>query len=269
METEKFMELALELADESRRIIRAALEKPQVFENKDDQSPVTQVDKLVEDSLRNIIAERYPSHGFLGEETLASQLDSEYVWVIDPIDGTKAFITGLPVFGTLIALARHGRPFLGVMEFPATFDRWVGLDGQVSSHNGQPCRTRESKPFVKANQNNQNNLKNIMAISNPEALNLDEKIAFSKLRAEMQWAVYGGSSYLYGRLAQGRLDIIVDAGLDPFDYCALEVVIRGAGGVMTDWEGKPLTIRSGTRVVASGDLKLHQLAIDILGNTPK
>jgi histidinol phosphatase-like enzyme (inositol monophosphatase family) len=258
-ESESFIEFAQSLANESRRIIEGHLSGTSGalgFESKEDKSPVTIVDQEVESRLRFLIDQTYPDHGFLGEETGPGDLKARYVWVVDPVDGTKAYITGLPVFGTLIALCENGVPILGVMDFPATNERFVAQIGRPTLGQGQVCQTK--KPSSDK----------IMAVSNPEAFNYEENQELKALRKQMNWAVYGGSSLVYGRLAQGRLDLAVDCGLDPFDYCALAVVIKGAGGIMTDWEGQQLTIHSGHRVVAAANTEMHRLALDFLHPGP-
>jgi histidinol phosphatase-like enzyme (inositol monophosphatase family) len=254
---QNYLYFALKLADESRQIILSNIkstvsENHISFESKEDQSPVTKIDQEVERKLRSFINQEYPEHGCLGEEQPPLRLEAEFVWVIDPVDGTKAFITGLPVYSTLIALCYQGKPFLGVMDFPATKERIWALDGHSCLFDGSPCRARPLGPEP------------IMAITNPEALSQKEREAVSAIRKEMNFAVYGGSSYVYGQLARGRLDLAIDSGLDPFDYCAVDVVIRVAGGVMTDWEGQPLTIKSGNRVLAVGDAKLHEKTLKII-----
>jgi histidinol phosphatase-like enzyme (inositol monophosphatase family) len=268
MDTNKdFLNFALKLSDESRAIIKSFAGKPPEdkpfsgqavdFQTKSDQSPVTIVDKAIELKLKEMIKQLYPDHGFWGEETESSELTAPYVWVIDPIDGTKAFITGLPVYGTLISLTHNGLPILGVMDFPATSERLWGLAGEPSLYQGSPCRTKAS------------GREKVMAVSNPEAFSPKETEALRAVRQEMSWAVYGGSSYVYGQLAGGRLDLAMDCGLDPYDYLALAVVISGAGGVMTDWEGEKLTLNSGHRVLAAGDPATHEIALKVISRTFK
>lgn len=254
---EEFLAFAHSLADRARLVMAECLSGPISFETKGDQSPVTVVDQAIERALREMIAQRYPGHGILGEEYDSEKLDAEYVWVIDPIDGTKAFITGIPVFGTLIALTRGGYPIIGIIDHPATDDRWAGAEGQQSTHNGTPISVRDCGSLGEA----------IVTNSSPEMLDPYESAAFERVKAATKWRVYGGSCYVYGRLAMGRIDVSVDSGLDPFDYCALDAVIRGAGGVITDWAGERLSIRSGHRVLAAGSAKLHEELIKILGGS--
>lgn len=252
-----FMDFACKLADASRAVIKESLSSAGAFETKSDSSPVTVVDRKVEQTLRAMIAAEYPDHGILGEEYESDRLNSEYVWVIDPIDGTKAFITGMPIYGTLISLTRDGVPVLGVIDQPATNERWAGMEGRRSTHNGRPVSCRACTSLSEA----------IISIGNPESLNPGEASAFAELRKQSKWGIYGGNCYVYGRLAMGAVDISLDSGLDVFDYCALDAVVRGAGGCMTDWEGERLTIRSGHRVIAAGDPEIHRRAVEILKNS--
>jgi histidinol phosphatase-like enzyme (inositol monophosphatase family) len=245
------------LADISRATVREALGEARSFITKGDASPVTAIDQAVEAKLRAQIQETYPDHGILGEEFGSVRLDAEWVWVIDPIDGTKAFITGFPTFGTLIALARNGVPVLGVIDNPVTCERWLGGDGVPTSLNGKPVRTRTCQEIGDA----------LVGNGNPESFDDADTAAFRRLRQHVRWSVYGGGCHAYGRVADGALDINVDGGLDAFDYCALIPIVRNAGGVMTDWQGGELTIRSGRRsVVASATPALHETVLGILAS---
>lgn len=254
---ETYMAFAQTLADTSRAIVHKSLQSPLAFETKSDLSPVTIIDQQIEQALRARITATYPEHGILGEEYASEKLDAEYVWVIDPIDGTKAFITGMPVFGTLISLTHKGFPVLGIIDHPMTDERWTGLEGHASLYNGQPISCRVCPELADA----------IVSIGNPESLSQGEAASFAALRKVTKWGIYGGNCYVYGRLAMGRVDISLDSGLDPFDYCALDVVVRGAGGYMSDWEGKRLSIHSGHRVIATGDATLHKQVVSLLQNS--
>ncbi|MBZ9870329.1 inositol monophosphatase family protein [Mesorhizobium sp. BR1-1-9] len=245
------------LADVSRATVREALGQARSFVTKGDASPVTAIDREVEQRLRARIEVEYPDHGILGEEFESVRLDAEWVWVIDPIDGTKAFITGIPTFGTLIALARNGVPVLGVIDNPVTSERWLGADGMPTSLNGKPVRSRTCQDLGEA----------LVGNGNPESFDDKDTAAYKRLRRQVRWSVYGGGCHAYGRVADGALDINVDGGLDAFDYCALIPIVRNAGGVMTDWQGGELTIRSGRRsVVACATPELHRTVLGILAN---
>lgn len=254
-----FAGFAERLADRSGAIIREAIAKGRSFDTKADRSPVTEIDRRVEDSLRRELAIAHPDHGILGEEYESIGLDRDFVWIIDPIDGTKAFITGIPTFGTLIALAYKGTPILGVIDNPVTAERWIGGDGLPTRRNGEAVQTRKGASLADA----------ILGNGNPEPFDTGERAAFERLRSDTKWCVYGGGCHAYGRVSDGALDISVDGGLDPFDYCALTPIVRNAGGAITDWEGRELTIHSGHRcVVASGSSALHGEVLDRLRRHP-
>ncbi len=242
------------LADTSREILRsAAAERPRA-EVKDDSSPVTAVDRAVEDRLRDMIAREYPDHGIVGEERGVAASDSEHVWVLDPIDGTLAFLAGIPVFGTLIALLRNGTPVIGVIDMPATAERWVGCAGRPTTRNGEAIRARPCAELSTA----------LISTSNPDFYGGAELQMFERLKAAVRWTVYGGSCLAYAQIASGRIDLGIDVGFDPFDYLALVPVITGAGGVISEWGGKPLTLDSGDRIIAAGDPRSQTRALEIL-----
>lgn len=258
--SEKFMEnyisFANDLCEQTGNIIRAALQTNLRFETKDDQSPVTEIDQKVEKLVRERISEHFPDHGILGEEYGAQATDQEYVWVIDPIDGTKAFISGFAVFGTLISLTRKGKPVLGIIDNPVTGERWIGAQGALTKKNGKAISGSLRKDI----------LGSLLSNGNPDSLNDKEKEKFTRLKRKVAWCVYGGSCQAYGRLADGALDIVIDSGLDPFDYCALSPIITGAGGCITDWEGQELTLWSGSRCVASASPELHEIVLETLAD---
>ncbi len=251
---DEFLALATELADTSRRILSAAYAERPETEIKADKSLVTEIDRRIEDRLRKMIHARYPDHGLVGEEAGSENPDAEHVWVLDPIDGTAGFIAGLPVFGTLIALMADDTPVLGVIDLPVTEDRWVGVRGLPTTRNGHPARCRSCPDLGQA----------LMAASNPDFFSDVERPAFERVRSRTQWRIYGGSCFSYGLLASGRIDIAVDAGLDIFDIAALVPVIEGAGGIITDWDGRGITLTSHGCVVAAGDRRLHAAALDLL-----
>lgn len=256
---EAFTTFAGALADASGAIIREALANQREFLTKDDASPVTEIDRRVEARLRQEITRHYPQHGILGEEFESADLDADWVWVIDPIDGTKAFITGIPTFGTLVALAYRGVPVLGVIDNPVTQERWIGADGVPSTLNGKPIRTRACTELANA----------ILANGNPEPFDTAERAAFQDLRDQTRWCVYGGGCHAYGRVADGALDISTDGGLDAFDYCALAPIVRNAGGAISTWQGEELTIRSGRQAIAaSATPALHEQVLARLSTQP-
>jgi histidinol phosphatase-like enzyme (inositol monophosphatase family) len=252
--TNELIAFAEFLADEARSILREANAAPTDIQYKADASPVTELDRKIEARIRAHIDDRYPHHGILGEEHGSRDLDADMVWVIDPIDGTAPFIAGIPVYGTLIGLAQHGRPFIGVIDHPATNDRWTGVAGSFARHNGASVRTRRCELLEEAFVTN----------SNPDFLDDDEMRAFTVLKSRVRYVQYGGSCYSYAMLASGRTDIGLDAKFDPFDVFAPAAVIAGAGGLVTDWSGKAIDLEWGGQILAAGCAEMHRQAISIL-----
>ncbi|MCK5362113.1 MAG: inositol monophosphatase family protein [Gammaproteobacteria bacterium] len=242
------------LADEARAILDAANASPTDIQYKADDSPVTDLDRRIEARMRALIDDRYPQHGILGEELGNRDLDAELVWVLDPIDGTAPFIAGIPVYGTLIGLARRGRPFIGVIDHPATDDRWVGVAGSYARHNGKAVHTRRCERLADAFVTN----------SNPDFFSSDEMSAFTGLKSRVRYMQYGGSCYAYAMLASGRTDIGLDANFDPFDVFAPAAVIEGAGGIVSDWSGKGIDLQWQGRILAAGDPRMHAQALSAL-----
>jgi histidinol phosphatase-like enzyme (inositol monophosphatase family) len=250
----EFVAFAEGLADASREILLAVASQVPEVGIKSDVSLVTATDRAVEARLREMIEARFPEHGVLGEELGQRDVDAEFVWVLDPIDGTAPFVAGLPVYGTLIGLAHGGRPVLGVIDHPATDDRWLGVVGEGTRRNGARQRTRACANLETAFATN----------SSPDFLAPEEKERFERLRASVRYMQYGGSCYAYGLLASGRTDIALDAGFDIFDVLAVAAVIEAAGGIVTDWDGSAIDLSWQGRVVAAGDPRRHGDALALL-----
>ena len=203
-----------------------------------------------------MITQEYPEHGVVGEEHGALSPDADYVWVIDPIDGTLPFVAGIPVFGTLIALSHERIPIIGVIDMPATGERWIGCRGTATTRNGKPVHVRSCGQLDSA----------LLSTSNPDLYADDELEIFERLKSKTRWRIYGGSCLAYAQIACGRIDVGIDAGLDPFDFTALVPVILGAGGVITDWKGGSLNLHSGGRILAAGDSRVHAEALSVLND---
>lgn len=249
------LSFANQAADEARRIAMRHFRNGVAIEHKSDNSPVTIADRCIESSLRARIADVFPDHGIYGEEYGPEHLDRRHVWVVDPIDGTKSFVTGHPLFGGLIALLDGGEPCLGQIDIPATGERWCGIAGQSSTWNGTPCRTSGSITLAHAR-----------AYTTDPLLFIGERrrAAFDTLRASVQMIRFGGDCYNYGLLASGYCDLVLETGLQPYDYLPVVQVIRGAGGVITDWQGKPLDVESSGDVLASATPQLHHAMLERL-----
>lgn len=241
--------LAERLADASGPVIRQYFRTPVAVDDKADASPVTIADREAERTIRAIIEAERPDDGIYGEEFGTKNLDAEWVWVIDPIDGTKSFITGRPIFGTLIALLHRGRPVLGVIDQPIVRDRWLGVEGRPTLFNSQPARVRACAGGLAAAT---------LGTTSPDLFPGADQDAFRRVAGTAKVSVYGGDCYSYGLLAAGYYDLVVESGLKLYDFAALVPVVTGAGGLMTDWDGRPLDAKSNGRVVAAGDARTHR-----------
>jgi myo-inositol-1(or 4)-monophosphatase len=246
--------LAEQLADVARRIAMAHFRTPVAVTAKSDGSPVTIVDKEIETEMRRMIRAAFPGHAIRGEEFPAEGA-GEFTWMLDPIDGTKSFITGFPLFGSLIGLMQGGRPVLGVVEAPAMAERWVGCEGRPTLFNGGEARTSACRTLGRA----------VVYTTTAETFNSEERPRFEALGARAALRRYGGDCYLYGMLASGWCELVVEVQLKPHDFMAVVPVVEGAGGRMTDWRGAPLSITSNGRVVAAANETLWREAIEELG----
>lgn len=224
---------------------------------KPDRTFVTDLDAEIEARLRDMIEKVYPSHGIVGEEDVSKQSEAEFVWILDPIDGTAPFIAGVPVYGTLIALAHHGVPVIGIMDLPVTAERWVGIAGEATTHNGQLVTTRRCSDLSGA----------ILTASNPDFFNNAELPVLQALKDRTAWRIYGGCCMAYGLLANGRTDVAIDTRLKIYDFAPFRPIIEGAGGVITDWDGRPIDLSSGPRIIAAGDPARHQETLRIIQAT--
>jgi len=253
-ELEHFTQCGIRALDASRAYIREYTRKPFNFEVKTDGSPVTSVDKAAEDKIREIITAEHPDHGMIGEERKAYAPDSEFVWTIDPIDGTLPFLAGIPVFGTLLALLHNGIPVLGFIDMPMTGERWIGAEGLKTTQNGKPVHSRPCADLSMA----------LMATSNPDYYDRTNTPALERLKNATRFAVYGGSCMFYAQIASGRVDLCIDVQFAIWDYLALVPVVQGAGGLFTTWEGRIAGLHSGNQYIASGDPRIHEQALKIL-----
>ncbi len=246
-ELDGFVAFATELADAAHAMLAPAGRLRPETTVKADRSFVTAFDIEIERRLRAMIADRYPSHGILGEEEQAKDANAEFVWVLDPIDGTAPFIAGAPVYGTLIALAHAGIPVIGVIDQAATDDRWIGARGRPTRHRHGTCHTRACGSLREA----------ILTSSNPDFFAPDEAPALAALRGATAWRIYGTACMAYGLLASGRTDVALDTGFKVHDFAPFVPIVEGAGGRISDWEGRPLTLTSGPRILAAGDAARH------------
>lgn len=260
---ERLLNFAHTLADRSAAAISPYFRKAPAAENKSQTKafdPVTAADKAAEQVIRESVAQSWPAHAVLGEEfglqPGTGEGEAEFCWIIDPIDGTRSFITGMPIWGTLIGLNRHGTPILGIMNQPFTGERFWNTDdgayyrGPDGEH---ALTTRRCASLSEAT----------LLCTGPEFFDdSDDLQSFENLSAEVRMRRYGGDCYAYCMLAAGHADLVVEAGLHAYDIAALIPIVERAGGQLTSWDGGPAA--QGGRVVASGDPALHEAAMEVL-----
>lgn len=249
---EAFFEVGIKAADAARALLRERFATPQNIILKADQSPVTEADRACEQAITNIIREAFPAHGIFGEEFGKTNESVDYQWVIDPIDGTRAFLAGYPTFTTLIALCYLGKPIMGIIDNPILGERFIGISWRKSTKNNAEIHTSHITTLPQAL---------IGTTSAPYHFSATESAAFERIRSQCMNTVIGGDAYGYAMLANGRIDLFIDTGLKPYDFCALAPIIEGAGGVITDWEGKPITLTSDGKTIAAANKQLHTAAM--------
>ena len=244
---QEFTQLANTLADRAGEIVKKYYRTPFDTEQKGDDSPVTIADRAVEKEIREILEDKRPQDGIFGEEFGVKKSESGLMWVIDPIDGTKSFMMGRPTFGTLIALCEGDNPKLGVIDQAITDERWIGIKGAQTTLNGKSVKTRPCSNLDDA----------IICSTTPSMFDdtgpVYEKFYKGKMAHGLIW---GGDCYMYGTLASGYLDMTIEAALSPYDFAALVPVVEGAGGLICDYEGHDISLKSDGRVIALGDKSL-------------
>ncbi|MEX2035845.1 MAG: histidinol-phosphatase [Xanthobacteraceae bacterium] len=217
--------------------------------------PVTAADRSAETAMRTLIRQSFPDHGIIGEEFGGERTDAEYVWVLDPIDGTKSFISGMPAWGTLIALTRAGEPVYGMMHQPFTRERFTG-DGGSARYRGpageRALRVRSCAALADA----------ILMTTSPLLMKEADRGAFGKVEKVVRLSRYGGDCYAYCMLAAGHVDLVIETELKPHDILPLMPIIAGAGGIVTAWDGG--SPNAGGRIIAAGDRRVHAAAMKVL-----
>jgi myo-inositol-1(or 4)-monophosphatase len=242
--------------DAAGAVVRPFFRTTLTADLKTDRSPVTIADRTVERVLRAVLHERFPDHGLLGEEFGLERADAKFRWVLDPIDGTRAFITGRPTFGILVALLDEERPVLGVIDQPVTRERWIGAAGRPTIFRGPiggraGCRACPSLADAE------------LSCTSPEMLG-SEMPRWQRLATAVRRNYWGGDCYAHGLLALGQIDIVAEADMKVWDWAPLVPVVEGAGGKVTDWQGKPLRPDGNGRVLSVGDPALLDQAVAVL-----
>lgn len=257
-ELDEYLAFAESLCDGAGEVARHYFNQRNAYdvETKSDNSPVTIADKEIEMQMVQRIRSTYPTHGIIGEETGNHQVDAEYVWVIDPIDGTRAFIAGRATFVTLLALCKHGLPVLGVIDQPVKRSRWAAHTERNTTFNGAPVTS-----------NHTHHLKDAMiSTTSIPYFGAVHMMAFQALESATRSTLLNHDGYAYGLIANGGLDIVVDVGLKPFDFCALIPVIEMAGGKVTDWSGQPVTMQSDGTIIACACETLYDKAFSLINS---
>jgi len=217
--------------------------------------PVTAADRAAETAMRTLIRANFPDHGIIGEEFGNERTEAEYVWVLDPIDGTKSFIGGMPAWGTLIALTRSGEPVYGMMHQPFTRERFTG-DSNSARYRGpagdRALHVRRCAGLDEA----------MLMTTSPLLMKAADRAAFGKVEQAVKLSRYGGDCYAYCMLAAGHVDLVIETELKPYDILPLIPIIAGAGGIVTGWDGS--SPRAGGRIIAAGDKRVHAAAMALL-----
>ena len=220
-----------------------------------DFDPVTEADRAAEAVMRRLIKSNFPQHGIVGEEFGNEREDADYVWVLDPIDGTKSFIAGFPIWGTLIALLHKGTPVFGMMHQPYIGERFSGDNGSANysgPSGGRRLSVRRCTSLKEATT----------FTTSPLLMNPDDRARYGRVENAARLSRYGGDCYSYCMLAAGHLDLVIETGLKSYDIAGLIPIVTGAGGIVTTWDGKPA--QNGGRIVAAGDARIHEAALKLL-----
>lgn len=251
------------LADASGAIVLSHFRTNVAIDSKSDATPVTIADRNGEAAMRELIGKTFPDHGIIGEEHGTERFEAEWLWILDPIDGTKSFINGVPLFGTLIGLWRrtvtNAVPYLGCINHPALKERWLGGPHLPTTLNGTPAKSRPCAQLADA----------ALYTTAGEAFTDAEAPAFRRLKSAVRQTRFGGTDcYHYGMVASGWTDIACESALKLHDYAAVVPVLDGAGARITDWNGNPLALESETtvhgQVLACGDARVHAAALAAL-----
>lgn len=255
---DELTDVAHALADAARAAILPFFRRTDlVTDNKEARGfdPVTEADRLAEEAMRAILIDRRPQDAIIGEEFGETKGSSGLTWVLDPIDGTRGFVAGTPTWGVLIAVGREDGPFLGIIDQPYIGERFIGCDGVariIGPHGAGPLRTRATKTLSDAT----------LFTTFPEVGTASDRAAFDAVAAKVQLVRYGMDCYAYALVAAGQVDLVIEAGLNSYDIQAPIALIEAAGGVVTDWDGRPA--HGGGRALAAANPEIHRAALDIL-----
>jgi histidinol phosphatase-like enzyme (inositol monophosphatase family) len=255
-ELDRFLAAAEAAADVAGAVVRPFFRTGFAIDTKSDRTPVTIADRTAEQAMRAVLAERFPDHGVLGEEFGLDRPEAALRWVLDPIDGTRAFVSGRTTFGTLIALLDSETPVLGVIDQPVTGERWIGVAGRKTTFRGPFGGRPGCRPCASLSQAE-------LSCTSPEMLGADQP-RWDRLAGAVRRNYWGGDCYAHGLLALGQIDVIAETTMNLWDWAALVPVIEGAGGRVTDWQGQALRPGGDGRVLSVGDPALLPQIVTLL-----
>jgi len=257
-ELESRRAFAERLADAARAVIRPYFRRRIEVVDKGAAGPfdpVTEADRRAEQTMRDLIQSAYPDDGIIGEEFGEKQGDSGFAWVLDPVDGTRAFIAGQPLWGTLIALEWKGAPVLGVLDQPFLDERFTGFGGTTTLRHASLTERLKTRPCAKLEDA-------VIGTTHPVHFKDADRQRFSSVESRCRLSRYGGDCYGYALVAMGFVDLIIEADLKRWDIAALIPIIEGAGGIVTSWQGRSTS--EGGNVIAAGDPRVHAEALKVL-----
>ena len=247
----KYLDFANNFADKSGGILKKKFEESFNIETKNDGSMVTEVDRQIEELFIKELKRKFPEHGVLGEEFGSCKPNSSHQWIIDPLDGTHSFIAGKPLFGTLLCLTIEDIPSVGIVDIPVLNERWQGAKGLGVKKNMIKCKITDDKQ-----------LKDCI-LSSTSLLMFDENHTeiIKKIYKQVKFPIFGTDCYAYGLLLSDKIDMIIEANMKPWDYMAQVTLIKEAGGIISDWSGKPLKVKSDGKVIAAKSEKSYSQAM--------
>ncbi len=250
---QEFKSLIHELVTNAGKIARQYYRTGFDIDHKGDDSPVTIADREIEQTLRDIIESKRPLDGFLGEEHGTKKSQNGLTWVVDPIDGTKSFVSGRPSFGTLIGLWDGDIPLMGAIYQPITDELWLGVKDEETTLNNS---------IIKTNKDHKKGRLRIGSTS-PQQFNKNPDLLHA-LREHADFFIWGGDCYLYGMLAFGGLDVVIETGLATYDYAAIPTIVTGAGGEACDWSGRAMTLASSGDFLCTSNIQVKEQIIEII-----
>lgn len=250
----EFLKAALDITELASAIPRSYFRSNVSIDEKQDESPVTIADRETETCIREHLSKRFPDHGIFGEEFGREGEHCVYQWIIDPIDGTRSFITGNPLYGMLLALLENGHPILGIVRMPELNEVYVGTPDKAYLNSNAPLQVSSVKSLTDA----------ALYINEGDKMQSQHPELFQMLCASGKTRRLAYDCYPHMLLASGHIDAVVDFDLQPYDYLPLVTIIEGAGGVMTDWQGQPLALGSDGKVVGAATPELHRELLGII-----